>query len=186
MTRAIPRLVLVASLAVPLGAASCGGGSDSAQPSADASATTIEADFLTRADDVCAPYAAYNAKHLLAVAGFSRLAPDAAQLPRIAAFLDRNPAYHSLVSKLQELGEPAGGADDWDAVVADLAEGQRLVQQEVRAARARDVDAFVAAEGERATSNAGLHAALLAAGVAGDSPCLSAQGDPLQTTSDMH
>jgi hypothetical protein len=186
MTRTTSGIAVVAAVALPIGAGACGGSDQGSEPSAAGSPSVVEADFLSRADDVCAPYAKYNADHLLRVKGFSRFDPAAALMPRVGAFLDRNPAFHTLVAELRELGEPPGDAAGWDAVVADFAAGEEVVQEEVAAARAGDADAFVAAENDRAASSSALHADLLAAGVAGDSPCLSAQGDPLQTTTSMH
>ncbi len=178
-----------AMFVVLLGVSGCGSSdSDGGSAAVDTSdqSMTVDPAFVDRAEAVCTSYADYNAEHLLRLPGFSRFAPDPDQLPKVAAFLDRNPAYHTLVSKLEGLGDPSTGGTAWTTAVADLGDGQRLVQEEVRQARARDADAFAAAEQDRADSNAALHADLIAAGLSPNSPCLAAQVDPLQTTTAMH
>jgi hypothetical protein len=180
---------IVATSTLVLGLVACGGDSDSgSSPSSASSAdvASVDSAFAAKADDACAQYADYNAHHQLPVKGFSRYAPQEEQLPEVATYLDQNPAYHTLVSDLEDLGQPESGADAWETAVADFSDGQQLVHQEVVAARQSDVDAFVSAEQERADSNAALHADLLATGVPADSSCLLAQTDPLATSTSAH
>ncbi len=183
-------LITLAAATIPvLGIAACGSSDgDTTSASADIAdgTSTVDPTFADRAEAVCTPYANYNAKHLLKVPGFSRFAPDEDELPKVAAYLDRNPAYQTLVSKLEALGDPTTGVSAWTTAVADLGDGQRLVQEEVHSARAGDADAFVAAEQDRADSNTALHTDLLAAGLSPDSPCLFAQVDPLETSNSFH
>jgi hypothetical protein len=178
-----------AAFVLLLGISGCGSADSGAGPaSGDVSDENLAVDaaFVDRAEAVCTPYADYSAKHLLRLPGFSRFAPDQEELPKVAVFLDRNPAYHTLISKLESLGDPSTGSAAWTTAVADLGDGQRLVQEEIRSARAGDAETFVAVEQDRADSNTALHVDLIAAGLSPSSPCLAAQVDPLRTTTAMH
>jgi hypothetical protein len=90
------------------------------------------------------------------------------------------------VSKLESLGDPSTGQSAWTTAVADLGDGQRLVQEEVRSARAGDTDAFVAASQDRVDSTTALHIDMIAAGLSPKSACLAAQDDPLVVHTAMH
>jgi hypothetical protein len=128
------------------------------------------------------PYARYNTSHLLGVRGFSRYAPDPGQLPRVAAYLSRNPAYRTLTVDLERLGEPATGAGGWHTVLADVRADTALVHRLTRTARAADGTAFAAAAEQVDAVVTALHVDLRALGLPIGSTCTEMLGDPLRTS----
>ena len=81
------------------------------------------------------PYAKYNSTHYFKVSGFNRFDPDAALLPRVAAFASRNPSYRTLASDLEKLGRPDTGRAEWSVVLDNLGTGQRLMKNEIASAQ---------------------------------------------------
>jgi hypothetical protein len=168
----------------------CGGSGGSGTPEAAGGTATaggaLDAAFAQRVEAVCAPYAAYNAGHLLGVRGFSRYAPDPDQLPRVAAFLERNPSYRTLASDLEDLGEPETGAAGWRAMVADVRADTALVHRMARSARAADDAAFADVVDRVETALSAFHADLRELGLPTGSSCTEVQADPLRTSTSMH
>jgi hypothetical protein len=182
-----PKSLLVAAAPLLLLLGACGGSDKPASAgAAGAAGGTLDAAFAQRAEAVCAPYARYNAGHLLGVRGFSRYAPDPDQLPRVGAYLARNPAYRTLAADLEELGEPASGADSWHTVLGDVRADSALVQRLTRAARAADDTAFAATADQVAAAVTALHVDLRALGLPAGSSCAEVQDDPLRTSTSMH
>jgi hypothetical protein len=143
--------------------------------------TNLDAAFVARAENVCAPYTKYNSSHFFTVAGFNRFTPNPAALPRVASYLERNPTYRTLGPDLEKLGRPATGEAAWHAVMADVAASNKLMKHAVTSAGERDAAAFMRYD-ERLTQNtARLHADLRKLGLPGGSTCYGVQGDPLAT-----
>jgi hypothetical protein len=141
--------------------------------------TTLDAAFVARAENVCAPYTKYNSSHFFTVAGFNRFSPDPAALPR--SYLQRNPTYRTLGPDLEKLGRPATGEAAWQAVMDDVAASNTLMKHAVTSADERDAAAFMKYD-ERMTQNTvRLHADLRKLGLPGGSTCYGVQGDPLAT-----
>ena len=97
MTRQATLAATLASISIAAVPAACGS-SDSGPEAADqesstGSSSTVDADFVSRADAACAAYADYSSKTFFRISHFNRYAPDAALLPQVAAYLRQNPAY---------------------------------------------------------------------------------------------
>ncbi len=102
----------------------------------------MDAAFITRADAVCQSYDAYNAANPFPFTDFDPFKPDAARLPAIGEFFDRNPNNHTLVTELTALGEPATGGPSWHTVLGEVRTSTQLAQAQIAAAKATNVQAF--------------------------------------------
>ena len=142
------------------------------------SASTVDADFVARADAVCKPYAAYSSKTYLKLK-FNRYAPDPDLLPQVAAHLEENLAYKDLASDLESLGDPESGGDAWATVMSDLQTTAQDVNSEIAAAQDAATGRFTELSDQLVQDTTRLRAHLGAAGLAASS-CLQAEGDPIQ------
>jgi hypothetical protein len=183
-TGPMSRLGMVACAAALLSlllSASCTSEAKNRSGSASHATSALDAAFLARAEKACDPYATYNSTHYFTVSGFNRFAPNAAALPRVAAFLSRNPSYRTLGSDLENLGQPNTGSAAWGAVLGDLGTSSKLMKKEIGSAHQGDVDAFVRYDARLMESTADLQVDLGQLGFVGASSCYGVQGDPLQT-----
>jgi hypothetical protein len=180
---------LVVSLLVVLPVtAACGdsgSGSSAADPKASSARSTLDADFVSRAETACAPYADYEAKNFLDLQKFNRYAPDPKLLPRVATHLDQHPAYKTLVSDLEGLGTPKSGVRSWDAVLDDFRENALAVQAGIDAARSADADNFADFAARLEQDKSQLFKDLQTAGLGGTS-CSGAEVDPLKPPPEVH
>ncbi len=149
--------------------------------SASHATSTLDAAFRARAEKACNPYTTYNSRHFFTVRDFNRFAPDGAALPRVAAFLSRNPSYRTLGSDLEKLGRPDTGRAAWSAVLGDLQTTSKLMKSEIESAQQGHVAAFMRYDARLTKNTADLHVDLGKLGLSGASTCYGVQGDPLQT-----
>ena len=174
--------VALLPLVLTVGCSASDANGSSRHDSASASASeTLDGAFVARVERVCEPYTKYNSTHYFNVQGFTRFDPSAALLPRVAAFLNRNPAYRTLVPDLEKLGQPDTGGAAWSEVMAGFSSNDKVMKQEILSARQRDVDAFKRYDARVTTATSGLHAHLVELGLPGASVCYGVQGDPLET-----
>jgi hypothetical protein len=162
---------------------SCGSSDtgDSSHDTSGGSSKTLDSAFVARAENVCRPYMKYNATHFFDVEGFNRFDPSAPLLDKVAAYLSRNPAYRTLASDLDKLGQPDDGGATWNDVMDDITSSQQLMKNVIRSAHQGDVAAFKTYDERLTASDAGLHADLVKLGLSQGSACYGVQGDPLET-----
>lgn len=138
-------------LAAAFVAVAAGGCSDARPPDSVSSLTptapvttpaAVDAAFVARADAVCQPYDAYNAANPFPFTDFDPFKPDAARLPAVGEFFDRNPNNHTLVTELSALGEPATGGASWHTLLDEVRTSTALAQGQIAAAKAADVHGF--------------------------------------------
>ena len=168
--------------------AACGdsdSGSAAADPKKSSSRTTLDTDFISRAEAACAPYADYQAKTFLDVPKFNRYAPDPELLPQVATHLEQNAAYTTLVSDLEGLGTPKSGDTAWDAVLDDFRANALAVQAGIDAARSADAAHFADFAGQLEQNKTQLFKDLQTAGLGGSS-CSAAEVDPLKPPPPEH
>jgi hypothetical protein len=186
MTRQATLAATLASISIAAVPAACGS-SDSGPEAADqesstGSSSTVDADFVSRADAACAPYADYSSKTFFRISHFNRYAPDAALLPQVAAYLRQNPAYTKLVADLEALGEPKSGAEAWAAVLEDYRTNAADIAEEITVAAKADAARFADRASRVEQDLTALYADLTAAGI-GDTSCAKAEVDPLNPPS---
>jgi hypothetical protein len=180
-------IALSLSMLLLLATTAACGGTDSAEADGktQSAPTTVDADFISNAVAVCDPYADYQATTFLEVSHFNRYAPDPAVLPQVAAHLEKNPAFKTLVSDLTDLGEPESGATAWAAVLDDYTENDRVVGLEIAAASAGDATQFGELVGQFEENKSQLNPDLQTAGLTGSS-CAAAEADPLKPPLEVH
>ena len=171
----LPLLILVPVT----GACGDSGSGSAADPKGSSSASTVDTDFISRAEAACAPYADYQSKTFLTLQRFNRYAPDPKLLPQVATHLDQNPAYKTLVSDLEGLGAPKSGATAWGAVLDDFRANALAVQGGIDAARSADAARFADFVGQLEQEKTELFKSLQTAGLGG-STCAAAEVDPLK------
>jgi len=170
---------LALALVAPGLLGACGGSGSTDDSSAASETVTVDKAFGARAEGVCGPYAHYNDTHFLRLTGFSRYAPDPADLPEVAAHLDRNPAYDTLMAKLAALGEPETGSAAWSAALREMRSDVALVRAETVDAGHADADGFAQHADRQSQSATDTHLALVRAGLSPGSSCIDALRDPL-------
>jgi hypothetical protein len=175
-----PLWAAIPLLIVPTACNGSDPGSESTDPQqASSAAATVDADFVARADEVCQPYADYTSKAFFRLAHFNRYAPDPDLLPQVAAYLARNPAYRSLVSDLEALGDPGSGSAAWTAVLDDLRANADDIKKEIASAHSADDEHFADLTHQLEMDMSSLYTDLQTAGLGGTS-CAQAEGDPLK------
>jgi hypothetical protein len=173
-------VTLVGTAAMILtGACGASGSESESKPHDSSSSSTLDSEFLDRAEVVCAPYADYQHKTILQF-NFNRYDPDPALLSQVADHLAQHPAYRTLVSDLEGLGAPASGATMWKAVLDDFRANARSVQAGIDAARAGDTAGFATFVDELGQEKTQLFKDLQNAGLGGGS-CAGAEVDPLRS-----
>jgi hypothetical protein len=175
-----PLVAAVPLLVVPTACNDSDSGSEATKANDVSSpATTVDADFVARADAVCEPYAEYTSKAYFRLAHFNRYAPDAALLPKVAAYLAQNPAYRRLVPDLEALGDPESGSDAWATVLGDFRATADDINKEIADARDADAQHFSGLTDQFESDMTTLYSDLQTAGLGGTS-CSQAEGDPLK------
>jgi hypothetical protein len=144
----------------------------------------VNSDFATRVGTVCKPYADYASTSYLRLRGFNRYAPDTRLLPRVAAHLEKDRAYTDLRQELEALGDPPSGSATWATVLDGFRSTERDVKMEIASARSGDAARFTDLATRLEDDTTALRAHLGAAGLS-DSPCMSAEGDPLKAPPSM-
>jgi hypothetical protein len=108
----------------------------------------VGAEFAQRATDVC--QVALESKQTwqpFPLASFDPAKPDRAGLAVVALWLEQQvtPTFTSWEVDLRQLGTPASGQDDWNALLGAVHTIVEANADQVAAAKASDVDAFAAA-----------------------------------------
>jgi hypothetical protein len=125
-------------------------------------------DFAARAKQVC--QTALESKQgwtAFPVPNFDPAAPDPSAFPQVATWLEDQvaPTFGSWLDGLKALGDPPSDQKDWSEVLAAVAKIKSGNADEIAAAKAGDVDGFVAAHDrlentqsdlEDSTANAGV------------------------------
>jgi hypothetical protein len=125
--------------------AGCGGSASSHTASSEAA---VGASFAARALAVCkSALAEKHAWKPFPVSDFDPTDPDPEALPTVATWLDGEvaPTFGDWHDRLAALGHPPSAKDTWNRLLAIVAEIGQGNEQEIRAARAGDSDAFKAA-----------------------------------------
>jgi hypothetical protein len=89
--------------------------------------------------------AAYSEGPDFPVEGFDPQRPNPEQLPEVGAYFEgNNDVYEQFLSRLDGIEPPVEERDAFDAFVEANREDFRIVREQQEAARAQDVDGFVA------------------------------------------
>ena len=173
-------VAVTALLGASSGCGSSGSGSDATSSSSSkSSVSTVDSAFSARADAARQQYADYTSTAYLRLPHFNRYAPAPGLLPKVATYLEQNPAYQGLVADLEALGVPASGADAWARVLDDFRATAADVEDEIAGARSKDAQRFSDLTSQLEQDMTTLYADLAAAGVDGTS-CAKAEDDPLK------
>jgi len=105
--------------------------------------TAIEASFLKRANAACLVAVVSHQKHPFPFPSFDPLHPNAKDLPVVADYFIRYGEGSTVARELAQLGEPARGRAQWDALLALVQRSTTLTTEQISAARAKDVPKFV-------------------------------------------
>ena len=109
---------------------------------------TVNDQFIARADDLCAPAASELAQlPPFPFTAFDPLRPDPSVLPAVGAFFtgpgDPRPIARALNTQLRELGQPARERRAWRLAMRDRDRELAIMDEQDRAALARDVPGFI-------------------------------------------
>ncbi len=141
--------LLAAIVALALGLGACGGGSDDSSSTTAPSSHAIEATpFGKQVTTVCLASATRIASlPRFPNPQFDPLHPKASELPEIGRYLSGGqlPAVEALVAKLNKVDPPATYQQPYDEFLAQLDRLVANLKRQTAAAKAADVNAFVAA-----------------------------------------
>lgn len=112
----------------------------STTPSAASSAQIVDAEFISRANDVCRPYREWNIEHPngVPIAGFDPNAPDPKILTQAAAWFDKVPLYRTFTPAFLALGPPRTATAGWAQLTQELERLQQDWVVQIEAARRGD------------------------------------------------
>lgn len=103
----------------------------------------VDAEFLTKANEVCAVgVASQGSRPPFPLKDFDPEAPDAEDLPIVAAYFDEWGDGEQIAKKLSDLGEPLTGKSTWQKLITLAENIGASSRTQINAAQAKDVAAF--------------------------------------------
>jgi hypothetical protein len=119
------------------------GGAPSTSDASGARSDPAHAAFMASVEQKCRPAVAAHSGHAFPVKDFDPLHPDAEKLPAVADYFARYGGLPSTTRALHGLTPPANDARAWKNLLGLADQVTANAQQQIHAARSRDVNGFV-------------------------------------------